>query len=62
MVAKGINKYSDKERRDVRRRNHAAFDLRTPKYRQKVVKKKDIKDHPWFDELDDDNGIFEDES
>lgn len=63
MVAKGIKGYPDKERREVRRRNHAAYDLRTPKYRQKVIPRKRIEDHPWFDELDDDlDGISQDDS
>jgi hypothetical protein len=37
MVTKGINKYSDKDRRLQRRRNHIARDLATSKYRQQVL-------------------------
>jgi hypothetical protein len=36
----GLNKYSDKQKREQRRRNHIARDLRTPKYRQKRIDKK----------------------
>lgn len=37
----GLNKYDDKMKREQRRRNHIARDLRTPKYRQRVEKRKD---------------------
>lgn len=33
----GINKYSEKERREQRRRNHIARDLKTNKYHQRVI-------------------------
>jgi len=32
-----MSKYPEKEKRLARRRNHIARDLRTPKYRQRVV-------------------------
>lgn len=35
-----MNRFEDKERRKQRRHNHIARDLRTPKYRQRVVKDK----------------------
>jgi len=43
----GINKYSEKERRQARRnfqRNHIKADLRTPKYRKQVIpdKRRDV--------------------
>lgn len=49
MSGKGMNRFEDKERRKQRRHNHIAHDLRTPKYRQRVVKDKRKKDLP-FDE------------
>lgn len=36
----GLNKYSDKMKREQRRRNHVARDLRTPKYKQRVIEKR----------------------
>jgi hypothetical protein len=36
----GMNKVPDKERRKMRRFNHMAKDLRTPKYAQRVIKNK----------------------
>jgi hypothetical protein len=33
----GLGKFDPKQRREQRRRNHIARDLRTPKYRQRVV-------------------------
>jgi len=42
----GMNAYSEKEKRAMRRRNHVARDLGKPKYRQRIVEsKKDV----WFD-------------
>ncbi len=66
MGGKGMNRFEDKERRKQRRHNHIARDLRTPKYRQRVVKdtKKDalwpieeeysIEDYWWDHPLDPD--------
>jgi hypothetical protein len=36
----GMNKFSEKDRRRVRRRNHIARDLQEPKYHQRVVEDK----------------------
>lgn len=36
----GQNKLHDKMKREQRRRNHIVRDLRTPKYSQKIVRKK----------------------
>lgn len=44
----GLNKYSDKEKREMRRRNHIARDLRTPKFKQRIEKIK-----KWYDVPDD---------
>jgi hypothetical protein len=35
-MTKGIHSYGRKERREVRRRNHIAYDLKTNKYRQRI--------------------------
>lgn len=40
MVKRGMKAYEAKERRAVRRRNHVAYDLRSPKYHQRVVPSK----------------------
>lgn len=32
----GINRYDDKKKREIRRRNHIARDLQERKYRQRV--------------------------
>lgn len=55
MKRKGMKSLPPKERREVRRRNHIALDLRTPKYRQRVVDKKrrSFEDVP-FTEWDED--------
>lgn len=37
MTKHGIRFYVPKDRRRIRRQNHIARDLRTPKYRQRVV-------------------------
>ena len=42
----GMNKVPDKERRKMRRFNHIAKDLRSPKYSQRIVKNKKKKD--WY--------------
>lgn len=36
MTKRGLNKYEGKERRRLRRKNHVARDLHTPKYRQRT--------------------------
>lgn len=36
----GINKYSDKERREIRRRNHLALDLQKSRYHQRKIQGK----------------------
>lgn len=36
----GLNKVGEKQRRSVRRRNHIAKDLRTPKYDPRVIPSK----------------------
>jgi hypothetical protein len=46
----GLHKFSDKEKREQRRRNHIARDLLTPKYRQRVV--------PDRKRIDNDDGTF----
>lgn len=38
----GLNKYSEKEKRSQRRRNHIARDLATPKYHQRVMQRKRV--------------------
>lgn len=44
----GLNKFGDKRKREQRRRNHIARDLRTKKYRKQVIEKKDDKwDGSW---------------
>lgn len=42
----GLNRYSEKDRRKQRRRNHIARDLRTAKYRPRVVPNKK-KNYEW---------------
>jgi hypothetical protein len=41
----GLNKFDDKRRREMRRKNHIALDLRTPKYKPRVVKPKNKDDY-----------------
>lgn len=48
----GMNKYSDKQKRAMRRRNHIARDLRTRKYRQRVIKNKRLEDSVTWTELE----------
>lgn len=36
----GLNKFNDKRKREMRRLNHIARDLRTPKYKQRRVERK----------------------
>lgn len=47
----GLNKYSDKKKREMRRRNHIARDLRTRKYHQRRVDHHDKPDKykNWLD-------------
>lgn len=55
-MVKGIRSYSNKERRKVRRANHLALDLRTPKYGQRVVEPKVYKKPKYkanYDDTDD---------
>ena len=35
-----MNAYDSKERREIRRRNHVARDLRSPKSRQRIIEKR----------------------
>lgn len=44
----GLNTYDSKQRREVRRRNHVAKDLLTPKYAPRV---REVKKHHMIDEL-----------
>ena len=45
----GLNRYTDKEKRKMRRHNHIARDLRTPKFRQRVVQRKKTEKWCWND-------------
>jgi hypothetical protein len=47
MSTKGINKYDDKERRKVRRRNHIAKDLADPKFRPRIIDPRADEDWQW---------------
>lgn len=49
----GLNKYDDKRRREMRRRNHVARDLRTPKYTPRVKQPK-----KWYDDVDGNDDSF----
>ena len=46
----GMDRYDDKRKRAMRRRNHIARDLQENKYRQRVKRKK-VRDDHW--EIDD---------
>lgn len=35
-MPKGLQSFGRKQRREVRRRNHIAYDLANPKYRQRI--------------------------
>jgi hypothetical protein len=49
----GLNKFPEKEKRQMRIKNHIAKDRRTPKYRQRKVERKKIKDDDdWLTDLD----------
>lgn len=43
----GIRKFAHKERRRIRRQNSVAKDLKSPKYHQRVVKKRRLQDESW---------------
>ena len=45
----GIDRIPDKQRREFRRKNKIARDLRTPKYKQRVIPKKRRFDDEEFD-------------
>jgi hypothetical protein len=61
MSTRGLNKYDDKEKRQVRRRNHVAKDLTDRKFHQRVVPPK-RRDYDWTDDLDVvDNYDFDDD-
>lgn len=53
-MTKGIRAYELKKRREIRRRNHIAYDLGSPKYRQRVVpskrRMKEVEADDWFDD------------
>jgi len=56
-----MDRYTDKQRRSVRRRNRYAHDLRTPKYRQRVVdNKRPPPPPPEVDDYDDDDDYYND--
>jgi hypothetical protein len=48
----GLNKFNDKDKRRQRMRNHIARDLRTPKYKPRVVEPKKRQD--WQEEEEED--------
>ncbi len=52
MSGKGMNRFEDKERRKQRRHNHIARDLRTPKYKPRVIKLKN-KQPPKLEDFND---------
>jgi len=47
MTKHGMGFYSPKDRRRIRRQNHIARDLRTPKYHQRVIDKKEEEVKYW---------------
>lgn len=53
-MTKGIRAYELKKRREIRRRNHIAYDLGSPKYRQRIIpskrKMKEVEADDWFDD------------
>jgi len=51
----GLNKVDEKYKRQQRRKNHIARDLRTPKYRERVLpdKKKTYNKPKYWDEEED---------
>lgn len=53
----GMDRYDDKRKRAMRRKNHIARDLMSPKYRQRVVKPK--KKYDDYDMDDFINGYLE---
>lgn len=56
----GLNRFNDKKKREMRRMNHIARDLRTPKYKQRRVdhkappqeKKITIGSREWYEQFD----------
>lgn len=49
----GMNKYDEKTKRKIRRTNHVARDLRTLKYRQRIVEKRSRSDEDYtFEDWD----------
>lgn len=56
----GLNKFNDKKRREMRRFNHIARDLRTPKYKQRRIDHKKpqhekpitIGSREWYEQFD----------
>lgn len=53
MTKHGMGFYSPKDRRRIRRQNHIARDLRTPKYHQRVIDKKEEEEVKYWDYEDD---------
>lgn len=53
MTKHGIRFYVPKDRRRIRRQNHIARDLRTPKYHQRVIDKKEEEEVKYWDYEDD---------
>lgn len=53
-MVKGIDRYSDKEKRKVRRRNHIARDLQKAQFRQKIKEGKPKRPAPEADEWEED--------
>lgn len=58
MTKRGLSSYGEKERRKMRRHNHIAKDLRTPKYAMRVKEGRPKPPPPeineWDDELNED--------
>lgn len=51
-MAHGIDRYDDKQKRAMRRRNHIALDLADGKYRQRIKPSKRKRDYYGEDEDD----------
>lgn len=47
----GMDRFDDKYRRDIRRRNHIAKDLHSPKYQQRIKKGRPKPPPPEVDEF-----------
>lgn len=52
MSKKGLGRQPDKQRREVRRRNHVAYDLADRKYHQRVIHNRRHEDDDWLEELE----------